>query len=479
MNTFATAFKNLEYIEQVVPEEIIIEKSAFQFPLEREVLVRSLSPSAADNPKLRVTFLKEMRTLASSSHPNLAHVYDAGLEDDIPYVVLEKPDGFTLSRRLDILKGQRSRMDVGEAARIVLDMAEAVAYANQRSIHLQSMTPDNIVLTTAGRAVLTGFGHPIPENVLTASTSMLAYAPPERIHGGQVDNRSDVYSLGVLLYHLLFGRLPFEGDAWGIILQKRTADSLPALGDPHIHQRCPRPLVDVMRKATAQQLDHRYDDADSFRQALSEALETMQVRSAPNGHTSSNGTNGTAHPGTTNGSGVNGFKKANGSSAHNGHEVLGYEPIWSQNGHKNGHNSTATQSKPAAKSNGIKVIDIDEQFLEVDHPSVLNSQEVPAPANVGLVESEIEEGPVAYVNQPEAGLQTEIDPLMPGLENPELQAALPYTILVPMPEVSEESEADADPSAVSAEANSSINYAWFVGMGLLGAMSVVAAMQLG
>jgi hypothetical protein len=349
-------------------------------------------------------------------------------------------------------------------------------------MRLQSLTPGNIVLATDGRAILTGFGYPIPENILTASTSMLAYAPPERIHGGKIDNRSDVYSLGVLLHHLLFGQLPFEGDPWGIILQKRTVSNLPALSDPGIYLRCPEPLVDVMRKATAQQLDHRYDDADLFRKALVDALKTIKTASAGNGHKPSNGTNGTAHASVTpsNGLGVNGFKKTNSSATHNGHEVLAYEPIWSQNGHNNGHNSTATKLKPAEKITGLKLIDIDEQFVEVNQPSTSSSPESPAPAPISDgVEPEIEETSVEHLEKAEAELQTEIDPLMPGRENPSLQAALPYTILVPMPEVSEEPEADANPSSVSTQTSSSASYAWFVGMGLLATLSVVAAMQLG
>ena len=436
MDRFMTALSNLEFIERKEPQQIFTEDIGYQSLLEREIIYRRLTPVAAGNPRLRHRFIREARLLASLRHPNLAQVYDAGLdENNLAYMVVEKPGSMTLQQRLDLFNSRVQPLGEQEAVQIVADIAAGVDQLHRHNTLVHDLTPANIILAGDGRAVLTGLGQTLPEDILSSPAQRLAYAAPERVLGGQVDRRSDIYSLGVLLYHLLFGRPPFEGSSSGIVIQKHTTAGLPGLESGPAGLSCSPALAGIIRRATARELSQRYDDAVAFRSALQQLRvedgreEELEAAPAP----------------------VTMHYKANGHNGHNGHK--GHN---GHNGHQNGFNlndfgpavtlpAISVPAKPEISYNG------NGAAARTTHPPT------PGPAESGT-------GPV------------EIDPLMPGRDDPALQLAIPFTTLVPMPAAA---ESEAPFAAFPAVPVQRFVRPWLVWLGLLGFLAALTAIRLG
>lgn len=451
MDHFMTALSNLEFIERKEPQQIFTEEIGYQSLLEREVFFRRLTPIAVGNPRLRYRFIKEARLLASLRHPNLVQVYDAGFdENNLAYMVVEKPGGMTLQQRLDLANSRVQPLEQHEAARIVADVAAGVDQIHRHHTLVHDLRPANIILAGDGRAVLTGLGQELPEDILSISARQLAYAAPERVLGGHVDRGSDIYSLGVLLYHLLFGRLPFEGSSSGIISQKHTAPYLPGLEPDRVDLPCSPAIAGIIRRATARELSQRYDAAAAFRSALQQLrledhqAEELEVIFAPvdlpykaNGH--------------------NGHNVHNGHNGHNDHN--GYN---GHNGHQNGLN--LNEFSPAVASPGPLTVVSAPAKPDTHHNGngvATRTAHLPVPAPATTATGSLE-----------------IDPLMPGRDNPALQAAIPFTTLVPMPAAA---EPEAQP--VAALAAGPVQQLpvrpWLVWLGLLGVLAAVAATRLG
>lgn len=181
-NSYATITEQVDFS---APEDIRAQVSVeggYQAALERDVVVRRLGPAASD-PRLRGRFLREVKALAQLRHHTFVHVYDAGVKDDVPFAVFERLHGITAQHRIELLADRQARMDPEEAVRIVESVAEAVGYARRQGVRVYDVTPGNIVLAEDQRVVLTGLGEPLPENPLTAPTTLLAYAAPERLFG--------------------------------------------------------------------------------------------------------------------------------------------------------------------------------------------------------------------------------------------------------------------------------------------------------
>lgn len=487
MNRPEIMLHNLEFVERKEPQEILMEDIGYQSLLEREVLFRRLTPAASGNPKLRYGFIQEARLLATLRHPNLAQVYDAGYDENgLVYMVLEKPKGISLQHRLDLLNSQRERVKLGEVEEIVYGISRGVEHIHQHHALVHDVSPSNIVLTVDGRPVLVGLGQPLPEDISAATPEALAYAAPERLLGGHVDQQSDIYALGVLVYHLLCGRLPFEGNPLGIISQKQHGDCLPGLETASAEW--PSALVPVLRQATARQSGQRYENVAAFRTALLRALSSWSVEQLQptlvtamdngyNGYNNHNGSNG--HNGHYSQNGHNGYNGHNGHNGYNGH-----------NGHHNGVDkpnkigaidnlagtlppvhitAAATNGKPASKS-----------YTSEARPS-------PAAEPAGKKESAdpVEEiksaiGSEATAVNPLAIslLSADIDPLMPGRDNPALQAALPFTTLVPMP-APVEAVAAAPIPVIPEPAKTPLIRAWMVWTSLLGLLATITALKFG
>jgi hypothetical protein len=419
VNAFATTTTQVEVMDRGDIRDQIDVEGGYQSLLERDVVVRRLRPAAAAAPRTRGRFIKEVQTLAALHHHNFVRVYDAGLSDEVPFAVLERLHGVTAQHRIDLLANRGARMELDEAVRIVRGAADAAEYARRRGARVYDLTPGNIMLTDDRRVVLTALGQPLPDNPLTAPATVLAYTPPERLFGESGDGEGEVYSLGVLLANLIYGRLPFEGGAIEIIAQKQQTDSLPLLEDPHLSHVCPYPVAAVIHRATAYDSADRFQSVELFRAALLDATGRQAARSQPLPFRAQRAARRASEEPHAHTAGEELYERAVGEELYE--RALGDRPQARAVGEElhlvrhapRGHGFAAPAQRGA--SGGPEEL--------AARPAL----KLPPVA----VELAAPEEPVAY------------DPLMPGLNVPELQAALPFTVLVPLPGGDEEPSAPA------------------------------------
>jgi hypothetical protein len=232
--------------------------------LDREVALKvpRLDPSSEEGELARQRFLREARAAAAVRHPHVCPIHDVGEHEGQPYVVMDFVAGSSLAERLR----KQGRLDDRAAAELVRQAAEALQAVHDHGLIHRDLKPANILLDGDGKAVLTDFGLARPENDadgLTGSGVILgtpAYMAPEQAdpERGPTDVRSDVYSLGVVLYQLLTGKVPFEGSPLSVI--RRIADKLAS--PPSVHRTdLDAGLEAIVRKAMAREPAQRYQRA--------------------------------------------------------------------------------------------------------------------------------------------------------------------------------------------------------------------------
>ncbi|HEY7834427.1 MAG TPA: serine/threonine-protein kinase [Ktedonobacterales bacterium] len=202
---------------------------ARQDRLDRDVAIKVLPPYYAADPDFVERFKQEARALAKFSHPNIVVVHDAGEDRGLLYIIMEYVPGGNLRDYM------RQSLSLDEVTRIIHEVAGALTYAHERGVIHRDVKPVNVLLDLSKRAVLSDFGI---AKVLATSAAVSRsgagvgtpeYMSPEQCHGGQVDARTDIYALGVMLYEMLTGHTPFE------------ADNYTALAHSHIYEPVPPP----------------------------------------------------------------------------------------------------------------------------------------------------------------------------------------------------------------------------------------------
>ena len=209
---------------------------AYQENLEREVAIKVLPPWYAADRNFVERFNLEARLVARLSHPNIVTVHDASEQNGNLYIVMQMIDGGTLKQRIDTLHQQGQVMDSVEAVRIFSQLADALNYAHDQGIIHRDIKPVNVLMDRSGRPILSDFGI---AKVLASTQMNLThpgagvgtpeYMSPEQCQGGPIDNRADIYALGVMLFEVMTGRTPFRGDNY------------PALAHSHIYEPPPPP----------------------------------------------------------------------------------------------------------------------------------------------------------------------------------------------------------------------------------------------
>lgn len=234
--------------------------------LDRYVAIKLLHPFLSDDPEFKDRFENEARNVAKLKHPNIVQVYDFEYDatNDNYYMVMELINGPTLKDKLNELAQQQTTFSVSEAVRIVYSAAEALAYAHQRGMIHRDVKPANLMLDEDQRVVLTDFGiAKIVTGVqFTSSGGMVgtpAYMAPEQGLGEPGDERSDLYSLGVILFQFLTGRLPYDAETPLAVVIKHVNEPIPSVRDfaPHV----PEELDRIVQKALAKDPDERYQSA--------------------------------------------------------------------------------------------------------------------------------------------------------------------------------------------------------------------------
>jgi serine/threonine-protein kinase len=250
---------------------------AYHSSLDRFVAIKLLHAFLADDPEFKTRFEKEARNIARLKHPNIVQVYDFENDPDTEsyFMVMELIDGETLKDVMGKLHDAGQPMSIAEALRITRQSAGALAYAHSQGMIHRDVKPANLMIDQEGRVILTDFG--IAKIVtgiqFTASGGMVgtpAYMAPEQGLGEAGDERSDLYSLGVILFHLVTGQLPFEADTPLAIILRHLNDPIPSARA--LNPQVPLEVDQIIIKLMAKRPEDRYQNANELIAAI-EAIE--------------------------------------------------------------------------------------------------------------------------------------------------------------------------------------------------------------
>jgi formylglycine-generating enzyme required for sulfatase activity len=239
--------------------------------LHRTVAVKLIHPHLSSDPQFVRRFEQEAAAVAQLRHPNIIQVYDFDHDDGIYYMVLEYVPGETLQAKLTALNVARQSMPLAEIVQIMASICDAVAYAHQQNMIHRDLKPANVMLNPQGQAILMDFGvaKMLGEAQHTATGAVVGtalYMSPEQARGERPDERSDIYSLGVMLYEMITGAPPFRADSAVSLMMQHVTQPVPDIRQ--INQDVPDLLVAVTKKALAKSSTDRYRTASDMAMAL-------------------------------------------------------------------------------------------------------------------------------------------------------------------------------------------------------------------
>lgn len=240
--------------------------------LDRNVAIKVLRGDLSGDEKFVRRFQREALSASSLAHPNIVEMYDVGEDNGLYYIVMEYIEGKTLKQLLK----KRGSLTLSEAIDVMLQLTDGIAHAHDSYIIHRDLKPQNIMIKDDGQIKITDFGIAMALNStqLTQTNSVMGsvhYLPPEQASGKGCTIKSDIYSIGIIFYELLSGRLPFKGDNAVEIALKHMRDPLPNLRDDN--PAIPQSIENIILKATAKNPKNRYDDARSMHQDLLTALD--------------------------------------------------------------------------------------------------------------------------------------------------------------------------------------------------------------
>ena len=230
--------------------------------LNRLVAVKILKNDLAQNEEFRRRFNAESQAVAQLSHPNIVSVYDVSRGGDTEYIVMELIDGITLKQYME----KRGQLNWRESLHFITQIMRGLSHAHSRGIVHRDIKPQNVMVLRDGSVKVADFGIACLENSAQTLTQealgSVHYISPEQARGDRTDARSDVYSAGVVLYEMLTGRLPFEGDS-AVSVAIQHLSSIP-LAPREINKDIPEQLELICMKAMSADLDKRYASADAM-----------------------------------------------------------------------------------------------------------------------------------------------------------------------------------------------------------------------
>ena len=237
--------------------------------LNRLVAVKVLKQEFSENKNFVSKFRVEAQAAAGLMHPNIVNVYDVGEEDGIHYIVMELVEGITLKKYIE----KKVRLTTKEAISIAIQVAMGIEAAHNNHIIHRDIKPQNIIISKEGKVKVTDFGiaKAASSNTITSNVmGSVHYTSPEQARGGFSDEKSDIYSLGITLFEMLTGRVPFNGDTTVAIAIKHIQDPMPAPREfvPEI----PVSVENIVLKCTQKSPDRRYQNMGDMIKDLKHSL---------------------------------------------------------------------------------------------------------------------------------------------------------------------------------------------------------------
>lgn len=242
--------------------------------LNRFVAVKVLKDEFVEDKNFVRKFKEEAQAAAALAHPNIVNVYDVGDEQNIFYIVMELVEGITLKTYIE----KKGRLTVKEATSIAIQVASGLEIAHNNQIVHRDIKPQNIIISREGKVKVTDFGiaKSISSNTNTADAmGSVHYTSPEQARGGYSDAKSDIYSLGIVMYEMVTGRVPFDGETTVVVAVKHLQEDIVS---PRVYASdVPVSLEHIILKCTEKSPDRRYASAAELIADLKQSLLTPDV----------------------------------------------------------------------------------------------------------------------------------------------------------------------------------------------------------
>ena len=251
--------------------------------LRRTVAIKLIHSHLSSDQAFLQRFEEEAAAVASLRHPNIVQVFDFNSDEGTHYMVLEFVQGETLEDRLDRLGKLGQRLPFDEVLRYSLNICDALGYAHQRGMIHRDIKPANIMINPEGQAILMDFGivkilGSSSHTVTGALVGTANYISPEIVKGEKADQRSDLYSLGIMLFEMLSGKVPFHSDSALTLMMMHVNSPVP---DPRlIRPDLPPAFVKILYKCLEKDPDQRYQNAGELAADLKQILVEIEIKSA-------------------------------------------------------------------------------------------------------------------------------------------------------------------------------------------------------
>ena len=263
---------------------------AYQASLDRYVAIKLMHTFLADEKEFLTRFEREAKVVATLRHPNIVQMLDFDVDNGVYYMVMEFISGETLKARMQALESKGEWVSPDDAARIILAVGSALKYAHERGMVHRDVKPANVMITTEGQVILTDFGIAkiVSASNLTASGAMVgtpSYMAPEQGMGQPGDERSDIYSLGVMLYQLEIGRLPYDADTPLAVVLKHINEPLPLpkVLKPDLSDELNRIILKALAKNPADRYQKVGELMIDLRKAMGMPIDESQADSTAQG----------------------------------------------------------------------------------------------------------------------------------------------------------------------------------------------------
>ena len=241
--------------------------------LNRYVAIKVLKAEFSLDKSFVAKFQAEARAAAGLSHPNIVSVYDVAEENGSYFIVMELIDGITLKQYIE----KKGRLSIKEATSIAIQVSTGIEAAHQNNIIHRDIKPQNIIISKDGKVKIADFGiaKAISTNTNTISSNVMGsvhYSSPEQSRGGYLDAKSDIYSLGIVMFEMVTGRVPFDGDTTVAVAIQHLQDDIPLPRE--IVPEIPIGLEKIILKCTAKSPNQRYAKAGDLVADLKQSLIT-------------------------------------------------------------------------------------------------------------------------------------------------------------------------------------------------------------